>query len=167
MSMAPSMMSTASGSALGLVKKQDYGRVHLSMHYKAPKNNIQVVVIAARLNKAPGSSGLPNPYAKLYMFPDPSKKTKQKTKAQKNTLDPVFNESFDFPFDGRDADDRKWAISLSFSVCAGVFVLTLLSSFPSPRVGSRSPSGTTSQWGKTCFTGKPWFASRRYLPTKP
>jgi len=69
-----SAMSAA--SVAGVVKKHDYGKIHLSVHYKYAKQVLQVVVIAARLNKAPGSPGLPNPYAKLYMIPDPSKKSK-------------------------------------------------------------------------------------------
>lgn len=78
-SVTPSMISAMSSASMaGVVKKHDYGKLHLSVHYKQAKQILQVVVIAARLNKTPGSPGLPNPYTKLYMVPDPSKKSKVK-----------------------------------------------------------------------------------------
>lgn len=112
-SVAPSMVSAMSAvSMAAAVKVHEYGKVHLSVQYKYSKQTLQVVVIAARLNKAPGSSGIPNPYVKLYLVPDPTKKSKQKSKAQKSTLDPVFNETFEFKLDNKDIVEKRLQVSI-------------------------------------------------------
>jgi len=112
-SVAPSIVSAMSSvSMAAAVKVHEYGKLHLSVQYKYSKQTLQVVVIAARLNKSPGSNGLPNPYVKLYLVPDPEKKSKQKSKAQKNTLDPVFNETFEFKLDNRDIVEKRLQVSL-------------------------------------------------------
>jgi Ca2+-dependent lipid-binding protein len=42
---------------------------------------------------AVGKGGTSNPYIKIYLLPDASKKSKLKTSIKKKTIDPIFNET--------------------------------------------------------------------------
>jgi phosphatidylinositol-4-phosphate 3-kinase len=39
-----------------------------------------------------------DPYVKLYLLPDPNKSTKKKTKINKKTLNPTYNETVRYPY---------------------------------------------------------------------
>ncbi|XP_072178127.1 synaptotagmin-like protein 5 [Diadema setosum] len=58
----------------------------LKVHVKEARN-----LTAARPN------GSANPYVKLYLEPDRSKGGKKKTSVMKNTINPVYEQGFDFP----------------------------------------------------------------------
>lgn len=70
------------------------GSVKLNLFYK---NGEMTVMVMHVKDLGPTSSGeAPNPYAKLYLLPDPLKQTKKKTKIAKNTFNPTYNEMFTY-----------------------------------------------------------------------
>jgi len=54
----------------------------------------------------PVKSSKPDPYVKLYILPDPSKKSKKKTKVVQGTLTPKFQETFEFQVGNQLKDKR-------------------------------------------------------------
>ena len=65
------------------------GQVKISMQYS--RGQLQIIVQHAR-NLAQDDGGNPSPYVKLYLLPDPHKKTKRKTKIVKKSDCPTFME---------------------------------------------------------------------------
>lgn len=58
-------------------------------------------------------NGLADPYVKIYILPDPSKATKQKSEVHKCTLNPVFKQTFTFDFaPGDSLTDRRVHIAI-------------------------------------------------------
>eukprot|EP00040_Diaphanoeca_grandis_P014188 m.71824 g.71824 ORF g.71824 m.71824 type:complete len:709 (+) comp24395_c0_seq2:78-2204(+) len=82
---------------------EQFGRLYLKMTLKTVESsseseqqiyNLSVTVVSA-LNLQPmDANGFSDPYVKLYIRPDATKKTKQKTQIHKKTLNPTFNETF-------------------------------------------------------------------------
>ena len=67
------------------------GEVLVGIEYK--EGQLQVRINRAIRLAAVGKSGSSNPYVKIYLLPDSSKKSKLKTSIKKKTVDPVFNET--------------------------------------------------------------------------
>ncbi|XP_074660080.1 phosphatidylinositol 4-phosphate 3-kinase C2 domain-containing subunit alpha-like [Tubulanus polymorphus] len=65
------------------------GQVKLSIQYKDTKLN---VMIMHAKDLVPEDCEMPDPYVKLYLLPDFSKETKQKTTVVKNSSHPTFNQ---------------------------------------------------------------------------
>ena len=58
---------------------------------------VVVIVIIVVIPQVPrDGSELADPYVKLYLLPDPTKATKQKTKIAKRTLHPTYNETVSY-----------------------------------------------------------------------
>lgn len=59
-------------------------------------NPLQLAVTVIQAEDLPGldMSGTSDPYVKVYLLPD--KKKKYETKVHRKTLNPVFNETFNF-----------------------------------------------------------------------
>jgi Ca2+-dependent lipid-binding protein len=53
-----------------------------------------------------------DPYVKLYLLPDRSKKSKKKSDAKKDTVDPVYNESFTYNISASHLGSRKLEVSV-------------------------------------------------------
>ncbi|EGD75514.1 AGC/PKC/ALPHA protein kinase [Salpingoeca rosetta] len=88
----------------GAVKKKKRGHLKLSVVLKETRDHIvlEVEVYEAKNLLPADLNGLADPYVKMYVHPDPSKKTKQKTKIVKKTLNPVWNEKFTWKFSKHD-----------------------------------------------------------------
>ncbi|XP_053576458.1 synaptotagmin-1 [Bombina bombina] len=81
----------------GLVKaeRNEYrGRLQYSLEYNFQKEEITVLVKQAASLKAMDSGGTSDPYVIVYLTNDTRKK--HETKVYRKTLNPVFNESFNF-----------------------------------------------------------------------
>lgn len=80
---------------LPLDRKHDItGSVHLRFTYSPRENNkLTVTVIQAANLRSSDMNGLSDPYCKLYLG---NRQTKQKTRVQKKTLHPIFNETFQY-----------------------------------------------------------------------
>lgn len=64
------------------------------MEYDFQGNMLSVTVIQAEDLPALDMGGTSDPYVKVYLLPD--KKKKFETKVHRKTLNPVFNETFQF-----------------------------------------------------------------------
>lgn len=64
------------------------------MEYDFQGNTLSVTVIQAEDLPALDMGGTSDPYVKVYLLPD--KKKKFETKVHRKTLNPVFNETFQF-----------------------------------------------------------------------
>ncbi|XP_013780479.1 synaptotagmin-1-like isoform X2 [Limulus polyphemus] len=70
------------------------GRLQYKLDYDFSTNNLAVTVIQAEDLPGMDLSGTSDPYVKIYLLPD--KKKKYETKVHRKTLNPVFNETFNF-----------------------------------------------------------------------
>jgi len=70
------------------------GRLQFRIDYDFNESNLTVMVIQAEELPALDMGGTSDPYVKVYLLPD--KKKKFETKVHRKTLNPVFNETFNF-----------------------------------------------------------------------
>lgn len=70
------------------------GRLRFKLDYDFNNACLQVGVIEAENLPAMDMGGTSDPYVKLYLMPE--KKKKQETKVHRKTLNPIFNEQFNF-----------------------------------------------------------------------
>eukprot|EP00055_Hartaetosiga_balthica_P008457 m.31596 g.31596 ORF g.31596 m.31596 type:complete len:641 (+) comp6319_c1_seq1:176-2098(+) len=84
----------------GALKKQKRGDLKLNINLDKTDTHyiLEVEVYEARNLLPADLNGLADPYVKMYIIPDPNKKTKQKTAVIKKSLDPTWNEKFSWKF---------------------------------------------------------------------
>ncbi|XP_076343879.1 synaptotagmin-1-like [Tachypleus tridentatus] len=70
------------------------GRLQYKLDYDFNNSNLAVTVLQAEDLPGMDMSGTSDPYVKVYLLPD--KKKKYETKVHRKTLNPVFNETFNF-----------------------------------------------------------------------
>ncbi|CAG5098639.1 Oidioi.mRNA.OKI2018_I69.XSR.g15847.t1.cds [Oikopleura dioica] len=75
-------------------EKEKLGTLRFSLDYDFEANNLKVHVMNANDLPAMDLNGTSDPYVKVYVLPD--KKKKFETKVQKKSLNPVFDETFNF-----------------------------------------------------------------------
>lgn len=88
----------------------DLGKVGFSLSYNSLRNQMTVHLIGAKDLPCHFLKTTANPCAKLVLLPD--RTTKYMTKVQKNTMSPVFNESFVFCIRRDDLREKKLKISV-------------------------------------------------------
>ncbi|XP_026484304.2 regulating synaptic membrane exocytosis protein 2 isoform X3 [Vanessa tameamea] len=70
------------------------GRIQLKVNFDIPALQLLVTVLSAT-GLSPRSDGSPRcPYAKVFLLPDKSEKSKRRTKTLANTLEPRWNQTF-------------------------------------------------------------------------
>nr|AVK72277.1 synaptotagmin [Xenoturbella bocki] len=77
-----------------VTSKVNLGKLQFSLDYDFQQNQLTVGVIQAADLPGMDFSGTSDPYVKVFLMPD--KKKKYETKVHRKTLNPVFNESFNF-----------------------------------------------------------------------
>jgi len=75
-------------------EEEKLGKLQFSLDYDFTGNTLAVKVLQAADLPGMDMSGTSDPYVKVYMLPD--KKKKHETKVHRKTLNPVFNETFNF-----------------------------------------------------------------------
>ncbi|XP_066537467.1 extended synaptotagmin-2 [Hoplias malabaricus] len=71
------------------------GEVQLTIRHSSHRNKLIVVVHACRNLIALGKDGS-DPYIRLYLLPDRSRSGRRKTSTMKKTLNPIYDQSFEF-----------------------------------------------------------------------
>lgn len=88
----PPMQSTVSGC----------GKVKLSLKYNQDKERLDFTVHQAAGLPGGDLPDPPDPYVKVYLLPERKSKSKRKTDVIKDTVNPVFDEEFDYDIDLKD-----------------------------------------------------------------
>ncbi|XP_057680662.1 extended synaptotagmin-2 isoform X2 [Corythoichthys intestinalis] len=71
------------------------GEVHLTVRHSTQRNKLIVVVHACR-NLIAFSKDTSDPFVRLYLLPDKSRTSRRKTGTAKKTLNPVYDQTFEF-----------------------------------------------------------------------
>ncbi|XP_069662446.1 extended synaptotagmin-1 [Haliaeetus albicilla] len=91
------------------------GRLQLTLWYYGEERKLVAIVHACRKLRAV-SKELPDPYVSLVLLPDRSRSTKRKTSVQKKTLNPDFNERFEWDVSLEEASRRKLEANVKSTV---------------------------------------------------
>lgn len=86
-------LSSSGGSRENLTS---YGKLELSLSYNHVRNCLVVVVHSAHDLPTRESKGKTNPYVRMYLLPDRSKKSRRETAPKEGTLNPVYEEKFEY-----------------------------------------------------------------------
>ncbi|XP_028662411.1 extended synaptotagmin-3 [Erpetoichthys calabaricus] len=87
------------------------GQINVSVHYTSVRHHLIVHVNECR-NLIPSSQSGSDPYVRIYLLPDRSWANRKRTSVKKKTLDPVFNEKFEFPVSQDEVKKRKLEIAV-------------------------------------------------------
>ncbi|XP_053823288.1 extended synaptotagmin-1 [Vidua chalybeata] len=90
-------------------------RVQLSLWYHQEQRKLVAIVHACRELRA-AAKELPDPYVSLVLLPDRSRGTKRKTGVQKRTLNPDFNERFEWELPLEEAARRRLEATVKSTV---------------------------------------------------
>uniref|UniRef100_A0A8D2J242 Extended synaptotagmin 1 n=1 Tax=Varanus komodoensis TaxID=61221 RepID=A0A8D2J242_VARKO len=91
------------------------GQLHLTVWYNMDARRLIVIVHACR-NLKSSAKDTPDPYVSLILLPDKSRVTKRKTTVRKKTLNPEFNEKFEWDLSLEEAQRRKLEAYIKNSV---------------------------------------------------
>uniref|UniRef100_A0A7M4EEE2 Extended synaptotagmin 2 n=1 Tax=Crocodylus porosus TaxID=8502 RepID=A0A7M4EEE2_CROPO len=80
------------GTTLG---QSPLGQIQLTIRHSSQRNKLMVVVLSCRNLIAFSEEGS-DPYVRLYLLPDKRRSGRRKTHVSKKTLNPVFDQTFDF-----------------------------------------------------------------------
>ncbi|CAI9715995.1 double C2-like domain-containing protein beta isoform X1 [Octopus vulgaris] len=72
------------------------GKILLSLCYKPSEQLLSIGVVRCANLAAMDSNGYSDPFVKIYLKPDPGKKSKFKTETKRKTLNPEYNEIFNY-----------------------------------------------------------------------
>ncbi|XP_020611586.1 extended synaptotagmin-2-like isoform X2 [Orbicella faveolata] len=78
------------------VQRTVSGDIRLTTRYNNQGSKLEVIVHQARNLLACDSDGLSDPYVRAYLLPDKSRSGRRRTDVKKNTLEPVWDDTFDW-----------------------------------------------------------------------
>jgi synaptotagmin-1 len=84
----------------GLLKQFSAGDLLFSLTYSEERRVINGIILKATNLRKADIWGLADPYVKIYMIHESKRMNKWKTEVKKNTLVPIYNESFQFDVSG-------------------------------------------------------------------
>ncbi|XP_054430765.1 extended synaptotagmin-2 isoform X2 [Pteronotus mesoamericanus] len=99
------------GTALG---QSPLGQIQLTIRHSSQRNKLVVVVHACR-NLIAFSEDGSDPYVRMYLLPDKRRSGRRKTHVSKKTLNPVFDQSFDFSVSLPDVQRRTLDVAVKNS----------------------------------------------------
>uniref|UniRef100_A0A8C4ETU9 Extended synaptotagmin-3 n=1 Tax=Dicentrarchus labrax TaxID=13489 RepID=A0A8C4ETU9_DICLA len=88
-----------------------FGEIHLTVRYATLRKKLIVLVDSCR-NLFSCSENGTDSYVRLYLLPDQSWRHRKKTHVKKRTVDPVFNEKFEFDLELEDVKNRKLDVAV-------------------------------------------------------
>nr|XP_051686181.1 double C2-like domain-containing protein gamma [Oryctolagus cuniculus] len=94
----PKSLDTARGMSLyeeeAEAAREERGRVLLSLCYNSRRGGLLVGVLRCAHLAPMDANGYSDPFVRLFLRPNPGKKSKYKTSVRRKTLNPEFNEEF-------------------------------------------------------------------------
>lgn len=87
------------------------GEIHLTVRYATLRQKLIILVDACR-NLFPCSENGTDSYVRLYLLPDQTWRHRKKTHVKKRTVNPVFNDKFEFDVSLQEAQTRKLDVSV-------------------------------------------------------
>jgi Ca2+-dependent lipid-binding protein len=93
------------------LKSVHYGQIKLGIRYAATRKSLSVTVYACKKLVNVHEHNLPDPYVRVYLMPD-FKKDKKKTKSIHDTLNPVFDDLFEWPATLNDIHRQRLYLSI-------------------------------------------------------
>uniref|UniRef100_A0AAA9U0Z4 Extended synaptotagmin-2 n=1 Tax=Bos taurus TaxID=9913 RepID=A0AAA9U0Z4_BOVIN len=99
------------GTTLG---QSPLGQIQLTIRHSSQRNKLVVVVHSCR-NLIAFSEDGSDPYVRLYLLPDKRRSGRRKTHVSKKTLNPVFDQSFDFSVSLPDVQRRTLDVAVKNS----------------------------------------------------
>ncbi|XP_019118935.2 extended synaptotagmin-3 [Larimichthys crocea] len=88
-----------------------FGEIHLTVRYATLRNKLIVLVDACRNLFRCAENGTDS-YVRLYLLPDQTWRHRKKTHVKKRTINPVFNEKFEFDVSLEEVKNRKLDVSV-------------------------------------------------------
>ncbi|MCI4378069.1 hypothetical protein PGIGA_G00211620 [Pangasianodon gigas] len=88
-----------------------FGQIQITIRYATLRNKLTVTVINCR-NLFPCNSNGSDTYVRIYLLPDQRWKNRMRTKVKRKTVDPVFDEKFEFSVPFEEAKTRKLDVSV-------------------------------------------------------
>lgn len=98
------------------VQRSVSGDIRLTTRYNKQGSKLEVIVHQARNLLACDSDGLSDPYVRAYLLPDKSRSGRRRTDVKKNTLEPAFEEPFDWMVPEDQLKDRTLDITVKNDV---------------------------------------------------
>uniref|UniRef100_A0A8D2ZQZ5 Extended synaptotagmin-3 n=1 Tax=Scophthalmus maximus TaxID=52904 RepID=A0A8D2ZQZ5_SCOMX len=91
-----------------------FGEIHLTVRYTSLRNKLIILVNACR-NLFPCSDKGTDSYVRLYLLPDQTWRHRKKTHVKKRTVNPEFNDKFEFNVPLQEAQTRKLDVAVKNS----------------------------------------------------
>ncbi|MBN3307532.1 EST2B protein, partial [Amia calva] len=88
-----------------------FGEIQLTVRYAALRKNLLVSVISCR-NLVPCSETGTDAYVRIYLLPDRSWRNRKRTAVKKNTVDPLYDEKFEYSVSLEDAQRRMLDVAV-------------------------------------------------------
>ncbi|XP_040913456.1 extended synaptotagmin-3 isoform X2 [Toxotes jaculatrix] len=113
-SIASSRFDLSEGASYpeALMKHQgSFGEIQLTVRYASLRNKLIVLVNSCK-NLFPCSDNGTDSYVRMYLLPDQTWRHRKKTHVKKRTVNPVFNEKFEFDVSLQEAQTRKLDVAV-------------------------------------------------------
>jgi len=88
------------------------GKIKLSLSYNLSKEELIVTVHEAKGLPGGDLPDPPDPYVKLYMLPERSKKSKKKSDVKKDTVNPIYDETFEYEMTSDELPRQQLEVSV-------------------------------------------------------
>ncbi|XP_069791360.1 extended synaptotagmin-3-like [Narcine bancroftii] len=86
-------------------------KIQLTFRYSTPRRSLIVIVHCCR-SLIPCSNDGPDPYVRLYLLPDKRWSGRRRTHVKKKTVDPQYDERFEFPISLEEIPKRKLDVAV-------------------------------------------------------
>ncbi|XP_067843394.1 extended synaptotagmin-3-like [Heptranchias perlo] len=93
------------------LNEEPLGKIQLTVRYSTPRQSLIVIVHCCR-SLIPCSNDGSDPYVRLYLLPDKSWSGRRRTQVKKKTVDPQYDEKFEFSVSIEEVPKRKLDIAV-------------------------------------------------------
>uniref|UniRef100_A0A8C1CGZ2 Extended synaptotagmin-like protein 3 n=2 Tax=Cyprinus carpio TaxID=7962 RepID=A0A8C1CGZ2_CYPCA len=107
----PYRRSTFVGTEAILNHQGSFGRIQLTLRYATLRKRLIVIVSGCKDLFSCSESGS-DTYVRMYLLPDQTWKHRKRTSVKKKTVNPVFNETFEFAVSMEEARTRKLDVAV-------------------------------------------------------